>query len=270
MLTMQHVSFEYGTSGYQVLSDISASFDVGELIAVTGRNGSGKTTLTRLLVGLEQPSNGMIFYKNKNISKESVAMRSRFIGYVFQQPDCQMFMPTVKEEIAFGPYQQGKRGKELEETVLNAMNAMDLLDYEESYPRNLSRGIQQRVAIASAIAMDIKYLILDEPTSGQDGNDKKKLISLMHTLRYKGITVILVTHDMDIVASACTRVIVIADKHIVYDGSPMQLFEKEGNCERWGLATPFSIALGKQLPHKPYCKNMQEFCSEYLKLKKKV
>ena len=211
MLTMQHVSFEYGTSGYQVLSDISASFDVGELIAVTGRNGSGKTTLTRLLVGLEQPSNGMIFYKNKNISKESAAMRSRFIGYVFQQPDCQMFMPTVKEEIAFGPYQQGKRGKELEETVLNAMNAMDLLDYEESYPRNLSRGIQQRVAIARALANNPEILLADEPTGNLAPSHANIIFDLLFELvRKNKMAMLFVTHDMNL-AKKADRVITIVD-----------------------------------------------------------
>ena len=253
MLELQNVSFRYTPRGNNILSHFSASFGEGELVAVTGRNGSGKTTMTRILVGLEKPSEGIVSYEGNDISAEDASARSRFIGYVFQQPDRQMFMPTVREEVAFGPRMQGLTGKELEDAVENAMRAVDVAEEADRYPRSLPRGTQQRVAIASAIAMNIRYLILDEPTSGQDGNEKKRLISLMNALRKQGITVILVTHDMDIVASDCSRVIVIADHEKAYDGTPENLFASEGKAEQWGLAVPSSVAPGRALPGNPYC-----------------
>lgn len=265
MLEMKHVSFHYGANGPAILKDINLAFDKGEFIAVTGRNGSGKTTVTRLLTGLEKPTEGEILLDGKDVTKEDAAARSRFIGYVFQQPDRQMFMPTVKEEVAFGPYQQGKRGEELDAIVHEAMKETDLLPYEDQYPRMLSRGDQQRTAIASALAMKTRYIVLDEPTSGQDGREKKRLSALMRRLRDEGITVILITHDMDIVARDASRAVVIADHHIVFDGTPEALFSQGKRPEEWGLALPAAVELGMELPGAPYCRDMDAFCKAFLK-----
>ncbi len=267
MLELQNITFRYTKDTPVILSDISLSFDRGEFVAVTGRNGSGKTTITRLLTGLEKPTRGLVVYNEKDVTNENAAKRSRFIGYVFQQPDRQMFMPTVREEIGFGPYQQGKRGEELDELVNKAMEDTDILMLADEYPRTLSRGDQQRVAIASGLAMNTEYLVLDEPTSGQDGQEKKKLMRLMESLKSKGITIILVTHDMDIVARDCTRVIVIAGHEVAFDGKPSDLFSAENRPEDWGLAYPPAVLLGRKLPGAPYCKDMDAFCSKFLELK---
>lgn len=270
MLEMKHVSFRYIKDGPVILSDISLSFDKGEFIAVTGRNGSGKTTVTRLLVGLEKPFEGQILKDGTDITASDASDRSQFVGYVFQQPDRQMFMPTVREEVGFGPYQKGKRGSELEEVVNQAMKDTDIMDLADAYPRTLSRGDQQRVAIASALAMNTEVIILDEPTSGQDGREKKKLVRLMNSLVKKGICIILVTHDMDIVAAECSRVVVIANHKVAFNDKPENLFMQPGLAETYGLAAPPSVVLGRALPESPYCPDMQTFCSEFLKAKEGV
>ena len=267
MLELSHVTFQYGKNLPIVLDDISLSFDQGECIAVTGRNGSGKTTVTRLLTGLEKPTEGTVRYDGTDVTKEEPSDRSRFIGYVFQQPDRQMFMSTVREEIAFGPYQQGMRGIELDEAVEQAMKDTDTTSLADQYPRILSRGDQQRVAIASALAMKTEYLVLDEPTSGQDGREKQRLMDLMETLKEKGITIILVTHAMDIVAKNCDRVIVIANHKVAFDGKPEELFSAANRPEDWGLAYPPSVLLGRKLPGSPYCKDMNAFCRAVYELK---
>lgn len=264
MLTLEQVSFHYGKTGPQILEDVTLAFGRGELVAVTGRNGSGKTTITRLLTGLESPSSGRVLYQDQDVTGEDAAARSRFIGYVFQQPDRQMFMPTVREEVGFGPYQQGKRGAELDEAVDRAMKAADVYELADRYPRTLSRGDQQRTAIASALAMETEYIVLDEPTSGQDGREKKRLSALMSQMKDAGITVILVTHDMDIVAGQCTRAVVIANRGIAFDGTPEELFSK-GRPENWGLTCPTSVSLGRALPGSPYCRDMRVFCEMYRK-----
>ena len=243
MLELKNVSFRYAKNLPLVLDGVSLSFDKGEFVAITGRNGSGKTTITRLLTGLEKPASGDIVYNGTSVTKEDASKRSRFIGYVFQQPDRQMFMPTVREEIAFGPFHQGKRGQELEDAIDRAMADTDTESLSAEYPRTLSRGDQQRVAIASALAMDTEYLVLDEPTSGQDGREKKRLMALMERLQQKGITIILVTHDMDIVARDCTRVVVIAGHKVVFDDKPEILFSEANRPEDWGLAYPPAVLL---------------------------
>lgn len=268
MLEMEHVTFCYGKGTPVILSDVSVSFGKGEFVAVTGRNGSGKTTVTRLLTGLEKPTKGRIVYNGKDVTDEGAAQRSRFIGYVFQQPERQMFMPTVREEIGFGPYQQGKRGGELDELVDRAMADTDIAELADAYPRTLSRGDQQRVAIASGLAMNTEYLVLDEPTSGQDGWEKKKLMSLMERLKEKGITILLVTHDMDVVTKNCTRVIVVANERVAFDGLPSELFSEETRPEDWGLVYPPAVLLGRRLPGAPYCKDMDTFCTKFLEIRK--
>lgn len=264
MLTLKQVSFHYGKDGPEILRDVDLSFGRGEFVAVTGRNGSGKTTITRLLTGLEKPTAGQVLYDGQDVTQEDAAARSRVIGYVFQQPDRQMFMSTVREEVGFGPYQQGKRGAELDAVVDEAMKRADVYRFADAYPRTLSRGDQQRIAIASALAMHTEYIVLDEPTSGQDGREKKRLSALMAQMKDAGITVILVTHDMDIVAGECTRVVVIADHRVAFDGVPEKLFS-EGRPEAWGLACPASVRLGRSLPGAPYCKDMAAFCEMYRK-----
>ena len=144
MLELKNVSFRYAKNLPLVLDNVSLSFDKGEFVAITGRNGSGKTTITRLLTGLEKPASGQIIYNGTDVTKEDASKRSRFIGYVFQQPDRQMFMPTVREEIAFGPFHQGKRGQELEDAIDRAMADTDTESLSAEYPRTLSRGDQQR------------------------------------------------------------------------------------------------------------------------------
>lgn len=149
MLELQNVSFRYTPKGKNILSGFSASFGEGELVAITGRNGSGKTTMTRLLVGLEKPSEGKVIYNGKNITQEDASERSHFIGYVFQQPDRQMFMPTVREEVAFGPRMQGLTGKALDDAVENAMRAVDVQVEADRYPRSLPRGRERGYRSAS-------------------------------------------------------------------------------------------------------------------------
>ena len=170
----------------------------GEFIGLGGRNGCGKTTVTRLLMGLEKPVSGEILYNGKVINDDDASIRSHFIGYVFQRPERQMFRPTVREEVAYGPKQLGMSEAQIQAAVDEALKATQLTDLAESYPPNLNRGEKQRVAIASAIAMHTQYIILDEPTSGQDSEDKEQLMELLSELHQKGMTILIISHDMDI------------------------------------------------------------------------
>lgn len=257
MLSMEHVDFAYEVRR-PILRDVSLTLAPGEFVAFAGRNGSGKTTVTRLLMGLEQPRAGRICYDGKDVTAQSAGQRSRYIGYVFQQPERQMFRPTVAEEIAFGPRVQGLSEDEVRVRVDEALAATRLETQRETYPLRLSRGEKQRVAIASALAMRTRFLILDEPTSGQDGGDRDTLLALLTQLKTAGIGVLFVTHDMEIIAGYCDRVIVLADASIVFDGTPERLFTRQETPEEWGLARPASVRIGLQLPGAPYCPRMSD------------
>ena len=175
MLELRDVTFYY-TQHVPVLEHINVTIHNGEFIGLGGRNGCGKTTVTRLLMGLEKPVKGKIFHDGVDITNQDAAQRSRCMGYVFQRPERQMFRPTVREEIAYGPQQLGMSKQDIEDAVAHALEATALTELAEAYPPNLNRGEKQRVAIASAIAMHTSCIILDEPTSGQDSADKEHLM----------------------------------------------------------------------------------------------
>lgn len=264
MLEMKDVSFQYD-NGVPVLEHINVQIGEGEFIGLGGRNGCGKTTVTRLLMGLEKPVAGEILYNGQVINDLPASERSHFIGYVFQRPERQMFRPTVRDEVAYGPQQLGMSPAEVRRSVKEALAATDLTALAEAYPPNLNRGEKQRVAIASAIAMHTKYLVLDEPTSGQDSEDKEDLMRLLTALNANGLTILIISHDMDIFAEYCQRILVIGHHTKAFDGTPQELFTKRDDLYELGLSRPDAVALSLAVPGCPYCKSMQEFTAAMLK-----
>lgn len=263
MLEMKDVSFYYDAS-VPVLEHVNIQINEGEFIGLGGRNGCGKTTVTRLLMGLEKPVSGEIRYNGQVINELDAAARSRFIGYVFQRPERQMFRPTVRDEVAYGPQQLGLSRVKVRQVVQEALKAAELTQLADAYPPNLNRGEKQRVAIASALAMQTKYLILDEPTSGQDSEDKDNLLALLTTLNQKGLTILIISHDMDIFAEYCQRILVIGHHTKAFDGSPQELFTKRDDLYDLGLSRPDSVTLSMAVPGLPYCKSMKDFTAAML------
>lgn len=263
MLEMRDVTFHY-TDGTPVLEHMDLTIGKGEFIGLGGRNGCGKTTVTRLLMGLEKPVSGEIRLDGKIINNEEAAARSPYIGYVFQRPERQMFRSTVRQEVAYGPEQLGRSKEEVDRAVDEALAAAGLTELAEAYPPNLNRGEKQRVAIASAIAMHTQYLILDEPTSGQDSADKKALMQLLSRLHQQGLTILIISHDMDIFAEYCQRVIVIGNHTKAFDGSPEELFTQRDDLYELGLSRPDAVSLSQAVPGLPYCKSIDEFTAAML------
>lgn len=258
MVTIDQLSFSY-KEGEPLLEDISLTIERGAFIALGGHNGSGKTTLTRLLMGLERAKRGTITFEGEDITHLSVAKRGHFMGYVFQQPERQMFKNTVFEEIAFGPTQKGLSGEAVRTITEEVMAKTGLTDYANVYPLQLRRGIKQRIAIASALVMESKLLILDEPTSGQDCKEKRELIELLCKLNREGLTILLVTHDMDIVSAHCDRALILKRGQLVFDGTPRDLYGKEKELlKTWGLMKPTCVALSESIEGCPYCATMEE------------
>lgn len=246
VLEYQDVSFAYRQAP-PVLSHVSMTITAGEFVAVIGRNGTGKTTFTRLAMGLLRPTDGVIKVLGQNIAGLATGDIARNIGYVFQNPDRQLFLDTVEKEVAYGPANLGFKGQQAAARVDAALLATGLQDVRRSYPRTLPRSVKQRVALASILAMDPAVLILDEPTSGQDAQEEADFMSLINEQHRQGKTVILVTHDMDAVAHYAQRCILLGDGGVAFDGPPSALFTQEQLLRRYGITAPLAARLSLRL-----------------------
>lgn len=246
MLEIEDVSYCY-KAGQYVVNNVSLKVADGEFVAVAGRNGSGKTTLTRLVMGLMKPAAGRIVIDGRDTAGYPTAAIARQVGYVFQNPDRQIFRDTVAEEVAYGPEQLGLGAEAVRAAVAEAMAATGLADLAAFYPRSLSKGQRQRLAIASALALNPRLLILDEPTSGQDARAKAQIMALLEALNAKGTAIILVTHDMELLARHTRRAIVMAAGRVVYDGGVRELFADGADVDGWGLRAPAAARVARGL-----------------------
>ena len=204
--------------GPTALKNISLRVGKGEFLAIMGRNASGKTTLVKHLNGLLKPTRGMVVVDGIDTRKATVAELAGKVGFVFQNPNDHLFADTVEEEIVFPLKNQGLKGEEIKRRVDEMLHRFSLEDYRGQYPRSLSGGEKQRVALASVLAIQPKILILDEPTRGMEYRLKSDLMSFLREYSSQGNTVILVTHDVETVAEHADRVILLSEGEIVVDG----------------------------------------------------
>jgi energy-coupling factor transport system ATP-binding protein len=199
-----------------VLHDIEFEARPGELVAVMGRNGSGKTTLLRTIAGFHRPRAGRIAVAGRDIAARHPAAIAANLGYVPQHPAAMLFAETVRQELAFTQKQHGGRGPEPAALLAD----LGLAGLAERHPRDLSGGERERTALAAMLAGGPSILLLDEPTRGMDGRRKRELAALLTRLRRKGMTIVLATHDVELVATLATRVVLLAEGRIVADGGP--------------------------------------------------
>jgi energy-coupling factor transport system ATP-binding protein len=210
--------------GIQALLDISLDIRYGEYLALVGGNGSGKTTLAKNLNGLLKPTSGSVVVSGKLTSEQKVAELARVVGYAFQNPDHQLFCSSVEDEVRFGPLNLGYPENEVRDKVERAIEAMSLERVRDLPPLSLSLGERRRVSIASVIAMDPQVLILDEPTTGLDAEETAELMQRLALLNSEGKTIILITHDMKLVAEHARRVVMMAHGRVVLDSDPRGAF----------------------------------------------
>jgi len=225
MLHFEDVSFRY-PDGTLALDDVSLSIQKGEYVALIGQNGSGKTTLARTMVGLLRPTAGKFLLEGQDTSKMTVAQLARRVGYLFQNPDHQIFSRTVSEEVAFGPTNLGLPRDEIKARVSDALSMVGLLGMSDSHPLFASRGERQRIALASVLSMRPDVLILDEPTTGQDWTNNVRILDIVDRLNRDGVTIIMISHNMQFIAERSRRVIVMKDGKVLLDAPTRQAFSQ--------------------------------------------
>ena len=216
-LEVRGVSFRYPTS-VLALDHVSLTIGSGEAVALVGENGAGKTTLAKLLNGLLRPTEGSVLLDERDTRQHTPAQLSRFVGFVFQNPDDQLFARTVREEVAFGPRNQRLPDAEVQARVERALDEVDLRAAADRHPYDLTSPERKLVAVAAALAMQAPALILDEPTIGQDARGVDRLGALVDRLHAEGRTLITITHDLDFCLEHFERVVVLAGGRILADG----------------------------------------------------
>lgn len=258
MLEAKEVNFAY-LRGQPVIFDMDCTINDGEFVALLGHNGSGKTTLSRLFMALCHPRSGQVLVDGEDIVKKEPADLADKIGYVFQNPDLQILEDTVFDEVAYGPRVKKLTEETINRQVTDALEAMGLWELRKEYPRLLSFGQKRRLGVAAALALNPRTLILDEITNGQDALEKVRMMEYLKAINEKkGITIVLISHDMDIVRRYADRAIVLHQGRKVYDGAPKTLFDGSEPVEAWGLRAPVVASLAASLGVE--AATAEEFC----------
>ena len=237
MIKTENVYYSYPNK-VEALKGVSLTIQDGEFVAIMGQNGAGKSTFVKHFNGLLKPSKGTVCINGVETTKSSVASLARNVGFVFQNPDHQLFSETVEEEIGFALKNFGFKPEVIDERVTWALNLLSLTQYRKTSPFLLSGGERKRVALASVLAWDPQTLILDEPTIGQDHEQKEKLRQFILQLQTQKKTVVTVTHDVEFVAECNPRVVLMKEGKIVADGEGKKILTDPEILEMSSIVLP--------------------------------
>ncbi|MEM2912162.1 MAG: ATP-binding cassette domain-containing protein [Candidatus Bathyarchaeia archaeon] len=240
MKAIETISLSYTyPDGTKALENINFTVEKGEKIAILGPNGAGKSTLLHHFNGLLMPTSGKIYVLGHEVSKANIDYVRQKVGLVFQNPDDQLFAPTVIQDIAFGPRNMGLPTKEIEERVEWALEVMELKGVEDKPPQKLSHGQKKRVAIAGVLAMKPEIIALDEPTANLDPKAVNKILELLLKLnRELGITLIVATHDVDFVPLCSDKIYILSNGKTVSEGPLKEVFSNTETLRSVDLRLP--------------------------------
>ncbi|MBL7214826.1 MAG: ABC transporter ATP-binding protein [Phycisphaerae bacterium] len=230
-----YFTYPDGTAG---LAGVSFLITHGESVALVGANGAGKSTLLMHLNGCLLPTQGSVQVGDLPVTKKTTAAIRRSVGMVFQDSDDQLFMPTVFEDVAFGPMNLGLSDQEVEPVVTGALQRVDALHLKDRPPYKLSVGEKRRVAIAAVLAMSPDILVMDEPSSSLDPKTRRELIALLRTFEH---TKIIATHDLDLAIQLCPRTIVLSEGKVLADGPTADIFADDNLLAQSRLEKPLSM-----------------------------
>ena len=238
-LSVNNISFEY-PDGFKALENINLSLSKGERLAVLGPNGAGKTTLILHLNGILGDLNGQITLNNNSFSEENISKIRKSVGLVFQDPDDQLFMPTVLEDVMFGPKNFGFSDELVKKNSIKALEHVKMLQFIDKPPHHLSFGQKRKVAIASVLASEPELLVLDEPSSNLDPASRRELIDILKNL---DVSIILVTHDLPMALEICNRSVILNNGKITANDETYKILKNEKVMADNRLELPFGFAL---------------------------
>jgi cobalt/nickel transport system ATP-binding protein len=233
-IEVEHLHFTY-PDGFEALRGVDLLVGRGEKVALVGPNGAGKSTLMLHLNGIHEPAHGQVRIGGTTVERRSLGRIRAEVGLVFQDPDDQLFSPTVRDDVAFGPLHMGRPEAEIHDRVERALAAVGMAGFERRIPHRLSLGQRKRVAMATVLSMDPSVLVFDEPSAGLDPRGRRELIGLLGELPQ---TMLVATHDMRLVADVLPRTIVMDGGHVVADGPTADLLRDAPLLERHGLEAP--------------------------------
>ncbi|MFW2380743.1 MAG: energy-coupling factor ABC transporter ATP-binding protein [Acidimicrobiales bacterium] len=237
-LSVHDLTFSYPNSD-PVLADLSLSVEAGERVALLGPNGAGKTTFALHLNGVLELQQGTIEVNGMDLNDDNLAEIRRRVGMVFQNADDQLFMPTVREDVAFGPANLGLSKDDQATRVAEALAAVDASEFADRTPHHLSGGEKRRVAIATVLAMHPDLLVLDEPTSGLDPAGRRELTNLLKSL---DLTQLIITHDLPLALELCPRTVIISGGRVVADGPTEELLANTDLLAQHRLELPYRFS----------------------------
>ncbi|MGH7126056.1 MAG: energy-coupling factor ABC transporter ATP-binding protein [Stellaceae bacterium] len=245
LVRVEDLRFSY-PFGPPVLNRVNLEIGAGEFVAIIGQNGSGKTTLAKQIVGLLTPGEGRILLSGADRAALPPAETARQAGYVFQNPDHQIFAATVEDEVAFGPRNFGLADEEIARRCDEVLQAVNLADARGRDPFLLSKGERQRLAVASVLALHPRLLILDEPTTGLDYREQRRMMGLVSDLNREGIAIVMITHTPWLVAEYARRVVLMRKGRVLYDGPVREFFEHDELLESSSFRAPEVTLLGRR------------------------
>jgi cobalt/nickel transport system ATP-binding protein len=241
-LEIKDLAFAY-PDGNQALFGVNLTVNQGERVALLGPNGAGKTTLVMHMNGIHPAAHGEVRVAGELVDASNKAnlrsIRSK-VGIVFQDPDDQLFMPTVGEDVAFGPYNMGVRGSELEKVVVDALELVGMVEFKDRPPHHLSFGQRRRVAVATVLAMKPEILVLDEPSSNLDPASRRELADILRSL---AITTVMVTHDLPYALELCERSVILSGGIIVADKKTREILGDKNLLQAHRLELPVGFSI---------------------------
>lgn len=243
-LKTRNLSFTY-PDGTEALKNINIQINKGEKIAIMGPNGAGKSTLFSHFNGLSEPTSGHVEIDGEKIvfKREELLKVRQKVGIVFQDPNDQLFAPTVREDVAFGPMNLGLDYDEVKRRISESLEMVGMSGFEDKTPHHLSGGQQKRVAIAGIITMKPEIMILDEPTAGLDPEGVDKVLNILNKLNSKGISIVISSHDIEMVNQFANKIYVLYDGEIIASGDKHQIFSDKKLLKKAHLKSPITTEI---------------------------
>jgi cobalt transport protein ATP-binding subunit len=228
-------------NGVEAVRDVNVRIGRGDYIALIGRNGSGKSTLAKHFNGLLRPTSGKVIVGGLDTIGTRSEKLARVVGYVFQNPDYMLFSPTIEDEVTFGPRNLKLKPSEVKKRVEDALEVTGLAEVRKESPLFFGKGMRRRITIAAVLAMDPEVMVIDEPTTGMDYRGRESVMALIDRMNDIGKTIVIITHDMKVVAAHSRRALVMSDGKVILDSPTTDLFGNSNILDRASLKKPQRI-----------------------------